>query len=256
MKVDLESVFANLAHNQQLALLRFTDTIMNSTNLDQLFNDCLSLIPKIIPGESFMIVQHDYRNNKNKYFITKGISLEVMKRYHQICHRDRNYQLMMSTKQTLTNRNNYKDDEWQRTESFRLVFEPTGIFHFAASPVLVKNNVNATIHVHRRFHQPFTIHEIKCCQLLTQYLSKGIEMLFPSNTDQSIYYDDVCLTQRENEVLQLLGRGLKVAEISIRLGITPNTVKDHLKKIYSKLDVSTRSEAVVKGIKKGLLYIG
>jgi DNA-binding CsgD family transcriptional regulator len=255
LKIDLESVFSNLNHDQQLSLLHFTDTIMNSTNLDNLFNDCLSLIPKIIPGESFMIV-HDYKNEKNKYLLTKGISIDTMKRYQKIRHRDRNYQLMMSTKQPLTNRTNYKDDEWQRTESFRLVFEPTGIFHFAASPVLVQNHVNASIHVHRGFHQPFTLHEIKCCHLLAQYLSKGIEMLLSSNKKESIYYDDVRLTQRENEVLQLLGMGLKDAEISLRLGITPNTVKDHLKRIYSKLDVSTRSEAVIIGIKKGLLYVG
>ncbi len=255
MNIDLESVFANLNHKQQLSLLRFQDTIINSTNLDNLFNDCLSLIPKIITGESFMIVQHDYKNEKNKYLITKGITIELMQRFQQIRHRDRNYQLMMSTKQPLTNRTNYQDEEWQRTESFRLVFKPTGIFHFAASPVLVQNHVNATIHVHRGIQHPFTIHEIKSCQLLAQYLSKGIEMLLPSNKNENMY-DDVRLTQRENEVLQLLGLGLKDTEISLKLGISRNTVKDHLKKIYSKLDVSTRSEAVVKGIKKGLLYVG
>jgi DNA-binding CsgD family transcriptional regulator len=189
--------------------------------------------------------------------MTKGIPVDVMKRYLKIRHKDRNYQVLMSTKQPLTNRTNFRDEEWQRTESFRIVFEPTGIFHFAASPVLVHNNVNATIHVHRNYDNPFTVNEIKCCQLLAQYLSKGMEILLPANRIKMLQDDYIIhLTQREKEVLQLLGKGLKDTEIALKLGITPNTVKDHLKKIYSKLEVSTRSEAVIKGIKQGLLYVG
>ncbi|GMG82048.1 hypothetical protein LNKW23_12610 [Paralimibaculum aggregatum] len=54
------------------------------------------------------------------------------------------------------------------------------------------------------------------------------------------------LTRREREVLAALSRGWTNAQISARLGISENTVKYHLKIVYDKLEVSTRSMAVAK----------
>lgn len=51
------------------------------------------------------------------------------------------------------------------------------------------------------------------------------------------------LTEREREVLDLLAQGLTNKEIAERLFITPNTVKRHLKAIFEKLEVHTRSAA-------------
>ncbi len=54
------------------------------------------------------------------------------------------------------------------------------------------------------------------------------------------------LTEREREVLDLLARGLTNKEIAEKLFITTNTVKRHLKAIFEKLDVHTRSAATAK----------
>lgn len=51
------------------------------------------------------------------------------------------------------------------------------------------------------------------------------------------------LTEREREVLDLLAQGLTNKEIAERLFITPNTVKRHLKAVFEKLGVHTRSAA-------------
>jgi len=55
------------------------------------------------------------------------------------------------------------------------------------------------------------------------------------------------LTEREFEVLQLLAEGLSNKEISDRLVVAPSTVKQHLKNIYGKLDVHSRTQAVARG---------
>jgi DNA-binding NarL/FixJ family response regulator len=54
------------------------------------------------------------------------------------------------------------------------------------------------------------------------------------------------LTKREQEVLELLAKGFLYKEISDQLGISLPTVKSHLKQVYEKLHVQTRTEAAVK----------
>jgi DNA-binding NarL/FixJ family response regulator len=54
------------------------------------------------------------------------------------------------------------------------------------------------------------------------------------------------LTTREREVLDLLANGSMYKEIAARLGLSLDTVRTHLRKIYEKLHVHSRTEAVVK----------
>ena len=61
------------------------------------------------------------------------------------------------------------------------------------------------------------------------------------------------LGSRENEILSLIGRGLKNQAIADELFISINTVHYHTKNIYSKLDVHTRTEAVAKAKDLNLL---
>ncbi|SEN10014.1 DNA-binding response regulator, NarL/FixJ family, contains REC and HTH domains [Gemmobacter aquatilis] len=62
-----------------------------------------------------------------------------------------------------------------------------------------------------------------------------------------------CLTQRELEVLRLLGKGLTVADIAQNLGISANTCATHTKSIYRKLNISTRAEAALAADRRGLI---
>jgi ATP/maltotriose-dependent transcriptional regulator MalT len=54
------------------------------------------------------------------------------------------------------------------------------------------------------------------------------------------------LTRREGEVLRLVADGLTNADIASRLVVSPRTVHAHLRSVYSKLGVSTRTAAVAK----------
>jgi len=61
------------------------------------------------------------------------------------------------------------------------------------------------------------------------------------------------LTEREREVLALLAGGMTNKEIAERLVVTTNTVKRHLKAIFEKLGVHTRSAAAGKAISAGVV---
>lgn len=54
------------------------------------------------------------------------------------------------------------------------------------------------------------------------------------------------LSAREGEILALLAKGLSYKQIADTLTLSPHTVNNHLRKIYGKLHVQTRTEAVVK----------
>ncbi len=61
------------------------------------------------------------------------------------------------------------------------------------------------------------------------------------------------LTAREREVLELVSQGLPNKAIASRLGVSDHTVKFHLSSIFSKLGVSTRTEAVRRAVRAGLI---
>ena len=61
------------------------------------------------------------------------------------------------------------------------------------------------------------------------------------------------LSPRETEVLNLLARGMSFAEISSVLNISCHTVTAHIKKIYRKLQVHSRGEAVYEAAQLGIL---
>lgn len=61
------------------------------------------------------------------------------------------------------------------------------------------------------------------------------------------------LSNREKEVLQLLCTGENYRTIATQLFISQNTVKAHIKKIYQKLQVNNRAEAVAKAIQKKII---
>ncbi len=64
---------------------------------------------------------------------------------------------------------------------------------------------------------------------------------------------EVPLTQRESEVLRQLANGLTNKEIAQALGISYETVKEHVQHILRKIGVSDRTQAAVWAVRKGLV---
>jgi NarL family two-component system response regulator YdfI len=63
------------------------------------------------------------------------------------------------------------------------------------------------------------------------------------------------LTAREIDVLSLLAEGAGNKEIAARLHISEHTAKFHVSSILAKLGAATRTEAVTRGYKEGLILI-
>ena len=59
------------------------------------------------------------------------------------------------------------------------------------------------------------------------------------------------LTPREMEVLRYLAQGLGNKQIATRLGLSARTVQTHLTRIFAKLGVTSRTEAVLYAVRQG-----
>jgi len=63
------------------------------------------------------------------------------------------------------------------------------------------------------------------------------------------------LSERESEILNLVTLGMSNKEIAEKLFLSQRTIKAHLTNIFNKLNVASRSEAIVKGLQWGLVTL-
>jgi DNA-binding CsgD family transcriptional regulator/N-acetylneuraminic acid mutarotase len=64
------------------------------------------------------------------------------------------------------------------------------------------------------------------------------------------------LSDREQDIVQLVATGATNRQIAHQLSISPNTVKVHLRNIFTKLEISSRTEATVIAIREGWVEVG
>jgi DNA-binding NarL/FixJ family response regulator len=83
---------------------------------------------------------------------------------------------------------------------------------------------------------------------LTPYIAAKVSEYFQNLARAETDFEG--LTPREHETLQLLADGLRYKEIAHHMGIALDTVRKHVRSIYIKLHVSSRTEAVVKYLRR------
>jgi DNA-binding NarL/FixJ family response regulator len=96
-----------------------------------------------------------------------------------------------------------------------------------------------------------------------RWLARGESILDPRVTRTVIDWarrgggppapQDAVLTQREIEVLRLVSKGEPNKRIARELGVTENTVKSYLRRVFEKLGCSSRSAATAEAVRRGLL---
>jgi DNA-binding NarL/FixJ family response regulator len=89
-------------------------------------------------------------------------------------------------------------------------------------------------------------------QLLKRFAVEPAPAAMP-RTPVPVPATDSGLSPRESEVLSLIAKGFNFAEIARLLTVSPHTITAHVKKIYQKLAVHSRGEAVYEASKMGLI---
>jgi len=78
-------------------------------------------------------------------------------------------------------------------------------------------------------------------------------MLIPATPEEDFQIEE--LTARESEVLHLLAEGMGNREIAVKLNISEHTIKFHIHSILGKLGAASRTEAVSRGLRSGLIEL-
>jgi DNA-binding NarL/FixJ family response regulator len=65
----------------------------------------------------------------------------------------------------------------------------------------------------------------------------------------------ICMTPRETELLKLLGAGTSPQQAADRLHLAPSTVKTHLRSLFRKFEVGSRTQLLLKAIRLGLVDV-
>jgi DNA-binding NarL/FixJ family response regulator len=92
------------------------------------------------------------------------------------------------------------------------------------------------IHEVRRGGSPMTMH-------IARKVVQSFQKIAPARSTEN-------LSEREQQVLDLLSQGLIYKEISDKLGISYETVHTYIRRVYEKLQVRTRTEAVAKFLRR------
>ena len=96
------------------------------------------------------------------------------------------------------------------------------------------------------------IHEVKRGgSPMTTHIARKVAQSFQKSSGQQRAADELSeLSEREQQVLDLLSQGLIYKEIADKLSISYETVHTYIRRIYEKLQVRTRTEAVAKFLQR------
>ncbi|GAB3520170.1 response regulator transcription factor [Emticicia fontis] len=91
-----------------------------------------------------------------------------------------------------------------------------------------------------------------------QVVEQIVEKVYPVENSDAFKLDEVTLNElglskRELEVLELMATGLSNQEIAAQLFVSLNTIKTHSSKVFEKLDVKRRTQAVEKAKRLSLI---
>jgi DNA-binding CsgD family transcriptional regulator len=154
----------------------------------------------------------------------------------------------------------FTSEAWHHSTIYREVFSRYNIEHLAIAPLLGNGRLLGKVFLTRgKQDKAFNFKDLSQLSTVCTHLSVCLATL-RATEDSGVRSGAVhvrrsrslespflkSLTKREQQIADLIAEGLKTAELSAVLGITQNSVKQALKRMFLKLDVSTRAEMVAK----------
>ncbi|WP_181784116.1 helix-turn-helix transcriptional regulator [Pseudonocardia pini] len=130
---------------------------------------------------------------------------------------------------------------WHASALYDHVSGPAGLEHSVVAPLLGEGRIVGTVAFMRGAeHAAFTAADVRHTAALTHHCSALLARL------STLEADPLSLTDRDREIVALVARGLTNPEIGAALHISPNTVKQTLKRIFTRTGVRSRAELAAR----------
>lgn len=115
--------------------------------------------------------------------------------------------------------------------------------------IRIAMNAGARGYVPKSHDQEIILQAIRAVAAGNVFLPRELELRLAERNQL------VSLSHREIQVLTLIAQGKANKQISVELGLSGNTVKTHIARIFAKLDASDRTQAVTIAIQRGLVKL-
>lgn len=136
--------------------------------------------------------------------------------------------------------------DWRTCQLYERVSGRFGLEHIMTAPVVSDGRLIGTLNVARRSpHREFKRADVAALGALALHISATLARTTGDLTRTTGDCERLPLTPRELDVAALVAEGLTNFSISRRLGVSSNTVKQALKRIFAKTGVSSRTELAV-----------
>ncbi|GAA4547910.1 helix-turn-helix transcriptional regulator [Pseudonocardia xishanensis] len=170
-----------------------------------------------------------------------GIPERVLQRYEEIGRaEDPVLGLMVAEHVPVSALDLLGEQGWHSSALYDHVMGPAGLEHYIVAPLLGGGRIVGTLGFCRHASAaPFGAADVRHAGALAHHVSALVAGLQGRPAA-------VPLTDRDREIVALVARGLTNAEIGHRLHISPNTVKQTLKRIFARLGVRSRAELVAR----------
>lgn len=228
---SLHTVFHALAiaKDEHQLRMRFMDTVGAYFNVQSwgicLFDDQLNLTHFDVQGVCESVLER---------YQQAGRAVDPLLRYIVERHAPVHEQLVLG------------GGGWVEHEFSKHFKSPNEQLHLMAGPIAGKGQLIGTLHFGRRGDAPaFTTENLFDLSAICCHLSACLAILRANSIELSSPLAS-CLTKRERQIVELVARGMTNADIGRELWIQPDSVKQALKRLFQKLNVSTRTEMVVK----------
>ncbi|RDB69934.1 helix-turn-helix transcriptional regulator [Eggerthella sinensis] len=142
------------------------------------------------------------------------------------------------------------DEAREQSEIYREWMVPMNIHFSMGSTQVARGRIYGSITLFRHRGAPdFTVEEEECLTVLNRHLSAQLAAAYPDGLHRDeggALVERSTLTEREQEIAGLIAEGLSNQQIGLRLYISENTVKKHVKGIYHKMNVSNRHQLMAE----------
>lgn len=148
----------------------------------------------------------------------------------------------------------YREDQWRKDPGWVGYGRRLGIYHYMCAPIFGSNGslVGVLNFCRRPTDRPFDATTLEMASAFSGFLSATLSHVAGS---AAFMDDDVpdCLAPRETQVARLAAKGRNNVEIALELGIARETVKQTLRRVYRKLDVTGRAQMAAMLVARGWL---